>query len=433
MGQGFPFPDWVLYGIAALGILLTWRDVRFGLAAIAVSIGISPEFQTETVSNLRLEDLVMAAVFVAWGLRKLRDREPLVPATPLNRLWVFWLLAGGVSVLLGSVLGTLPSEKNGLFYWLKRLELALLFWVVADCVRSWADVRWLTTAGMVGAALSAAVGWHQKWLNPPREDVHWNAYKVKGPPGEKNNVYAQYLVLNALIGLALGLSLFPSRAAWVPLGLTGMMVVPILFAFSRSAVAAMGAGVVALVGVFQRRWMPFLLIAYFVVPAIVPSIVQKRMEQLSWERFKVERLNGYISAVKETLPRNPITGQGLGFAGFNRYENQYANTFAQEGLLGLAAFVALLVGVLRMQRETLALTTDPYLRGIVQGCFAGTIAYLIAGLSGVPLLAIRPAESFWFWTGVSAGVWRLVAASGDIAAEPARYGRARNAFETVSG
>jgi hypothetical protein len=62
---------------------------------------------------------------------------------------------------------------------------------------------------------------------------------------------------------------------------------------------------------------------------------------------------------------------------------------------------------LKMQNETLQMVSDPYLRGIVQGCFAGTIAYCIAGLSGVPLLAIRPSETFWFWTGLCAGIWRL--------------------------
>ncbi len=405
--QAMPLPNWLLYGIAILGALLTWRDVRFGLAAVAIAIGISPELRTDLAKDLRLEDFVIAAVVLSWFLRKVSTGERLIPETPLNRLWSWWLVAGALSIVFGILLGTVPSVKTSAFHWLKRLELALLFWVVADSVRSLKDVRFLATAGLVGALLSSYIGWHQKWMNPPREDVHWNAYKVGGPPGEKSNVYAQYLVFNTLVGLALGFSLYPSSASWLPFALTGIMVVPVLFSFSRSAMAAFGLGTVALVGVFHRRWLPLLLVAYFLIPAVVPSVVQRRLSELSWERFKVERLGGYIASVRETFSRNPLTGRGLGFAGFNRYENQYANTLAHEGVLGLLAFVALLFGVLKMLREATVLTNDPYLLGILQGSYAGTIAFLIAGLSGVPLLAIRPSETFWFWTGLCAGIWRL--------------------------
>lgn len=419
MGRPFPFPDWTLYALAIGGIVLSWLNVRFGLVAIAVAIGISPEYQTEMIRNLRLEDFVMGAVFLAWLLRKGSKQKPLLPFTPLNRLWFFWLLTGGFSVAFGIALGTLPSGWTGLFYWLKRLELALLFWVVADSVRSKSDVRWLATAGMIGAVLSAAIGWHQKWLNPPREDVHWNAYKVGGPPGEKNNVFAQYLVFNGLVALALGFSLYPSQAAWLPFALAGFIVVPILFSFSRSSVAALTLGGVSLVGVFYRRWLPLLLVGYFLLPVLIPPVVQRRLQQLSWERFKVERLFGYLHALEDTLAINPVTGAGLGFKGFNAYENQYANTLAQEGFLGLLAFLSLLWGTLRLLHKALSATTDPYLRGILQGCFAGTIAYAIAGLSGVPLLAIRPSETFWFWTGLCAGIWRIVVLGGEEAMDEA--------------
>jgi len=108
-----------------------------------------------------------------------------------------------------------------------------------------------------------------------------------------------------------------------------------------------------------------------------------------------------------------LTGHGLGFRGFNAYENQYANTLAQEGFLGLLAFLALLWGALCMLREALAATTNSYLRGILQGCFAGIIAYAIAGLSGVPLLAIRRSETFWFWMGLCAGIWRITVVGGE--------------------
>jgi hypothetical protein len=405
-------PNWLIYGVAVICGFLTWRDVKWGLTGIAIAIGISPEYRTEFAKDLRLEDFVMVAVFLAWLIQKARDREPLIPFTPLNRLWGFWLFTGAISVLLGIALGTLPSWKIGFFHWFKRLELALLFWMVADRVRSLADVKWLAVSGMVGALLSSYIGWQQKWLKwsdtNGEPSGNYNAYKVSGPQGEKPNVYAQYLVFNALVGLALAWSLHPLPGSWFLAALAGLTVVPILFSFSRSAIAALLVGIFSLTGVFHRRWLPLVLIAMVVVPSMLPSLLKERLEGLSWERFKVERLGGYIAAVKETLPVNPLTGRGLGFAGFNRYENQYANTLAREGILGLIAFLALLWGVLKMQNETLQMVSDPYLRGIIQGCFAGTIAYCIAGLSGVPLLAIRPSETFWFWTGLCAGIWRLV-------------------------
>ena len=67
MARPYPFPDWVLYALGVGGIVLTWHDLRFGLAAIA--IGISPEYQTEKIRNLRLEDFIMGMMFLAWLLR----------------------------------------------------------------------------------------------------------------------------------------------------------------------------------------------------------------------------------------------------------------------------------------------------------------------------------------------------------------------------
>lgn len=407
-----PIPDWFLYAIAVFGGILAWRDLRWGLTAIAIAIGVSPEYRTAVAKDLRLEDFLIAAVVLAWFLQKRMREEPLIPETPLNRILALWVLTGALSVAFGSVLGTLPSLRLGLLHLFKRIELIFLFWMVADQVRSLADVRWITVSGLVGAMLSSFVGWHQHWMNPPREGVHWNAYKVMGPPGEKSNVYAQYLVFNALVGFALALSLYPSPAMWLPLTLVGLATVPILFSFSRSAMAAYGVGALSLMAVFQRRWLPFLFLFALFLPALLPSDVERRLQMLSWEHFKVERLGGYIAAVRETFRKNPITGHGLGFAGFNRYENQYANTLGREGILGLIVFLGLLWTTLRMHGETLREARDPYLRGIVQGCFAGTIAFCIAGLSGVPMLAIRPSEAFWFWTGVTAGVWRLAVLEG---------------------
>lgn len=405
-------PKWLIYGVAVVCGLLTWRDVKWGLTGIAIVIGVSPEYRTEFAKDLRLEDFIIVAVFLAWLIQKYRNREPLIPFTPLNGLWLFWLFTGIISVLLGLVLGTLPSWKAGFFHWFKRLELSLLFWMVADRVRSIADVKWLAAGSMIGALLSSYIGWQQKWLkwsNLGGDQLtgNYNAYKVSGPEGEKSNVYAQYLVFNTLVGLALTWSLHPQPGGWFPAALAGLTIVPILFSFSRSAIAALGVGVINLVGAFHRRWLPFILIAIVAVPPLLPSLVKDRLGTISWERFKVERLGGYIAAVKETLPVNPLTGQGLGFAGFNRYENQYANTLAREGILGLIAFLALIWGILKMQNETLRMVSDPYLQGILQGCFAGTIAYCVAGLSGVPMLAIRSSETFWFWTGLCAGIWRL--------------------------
>lgn len=105
-------PNWLIYGVAVICGFLTWRDVKWGLTGLAIAIGISPEYRTEFAKDLRLEDFVMVAVFLAWLIQKARDREPLIPFTPLNRLWGFWLFTGAISVLLGLALGTLPSWKS---------------------------------------------------------------------------------------------------------------------------------------------------------------------------------------------------------------------------------------------------------------------------------------------------------------------------------
>ena len=67
----------------------------------------SPVYQSEMIRNLRWEDLIMGMMFLAWLLRKVSRRESLLPFSPLNHLWFFWLLTGGLAVIFGLALGTL--------------------------------------------------------------------------------------------------------------------------------------------------------------------------------------------------------------------------------------------------------------------------------------------------------------------------------------
>jgi O-antigen ligase len=228
-----------------------------------------------------------------------------------------------------------------------------------------------------------------------------------GPFVSKNH-FASYVGMAALLALGLSVGLAGrrdgrgwaagGRAGGVVLALVGAlaMAVGIFASLSRGGVVSLGAGVLAFIAFRWRqrsgggRTGP-LLVSLVVVTAVatlmllvVPSEVRERLSSMAGASFRLDTWRDSI----RTASSSPWVGQGLGTFedAYPRFkqghgelrvehaENDYLETLAEAGLLGLAlALAALIVPALSI----LGARPPSILRGLGAGALGGLAALLV--------------------------------------------------------
>lgn len=281
---------------------------------------------------------------------------------------------------------------------------------------------------LIGFGTAAAlIGIHQYITRAPMpaewvgvtESLRTRAYSIVGSP----NGLGSYLALMA--PLALGCAAYEKalwrRAVWLAAG--GILATGLLLTFSRGAWLALAAAVAVIALSFDRRLLVALLAGMMLVTAAVPPVNQ-RIGQLAsrnyWERSMVYggRLYRWNEAYKQ-MAHAPLTGAGMGRfggavaarrLGVMYSDNYYAKTMAESGLVGLAAFIALMAACGRLGfRVFHALRRRPE-RFLALGLWGGLLAVIfhntVENIFEIPFLNTY----FWFVTGLLS---RLPALAGE--------------------
>lgn len=203
------------------------------------------------------------------------------------------------------------------------------------------------------------------------------------------NAFATYLVL--ILPLAVAMLPHVHRrlhrlALWAVLMAAATL---LLFTYARAAWAAAIVAVV-IVGVLQdRRIVAAVLTGVAVGLLTIPSIGARLSDlfkshpyartanpnSLSW-RF------AYWSNVLHLVPRSPVTGVGLDVV--QRIEpdglpphDVYVQALVESGIVGLAAFVNLVVTAVRSLRGGLQRSYDPLGRSVLVAALASSVGFLI--------------------------------------------------------
>ena len=169
------------------------------------------------------------------------------------------------------------------------------------------------------------------------------------------------------------------------------------------------------------------LSAPLVLPTVLPKSVLKRVlytfepergqatvrvGKVAFDPSTSERLIAFEQAFQGWL-RRPILGFGV--TGFRFMDAQYARTLVETGILGFAAFMALLWAVLKSGLASFWSLSNPEERGLALGFVAGTVGLCVHAIGSNTFIIVRIMEPFWFFAGV---VMLLPALPAE--AEPAR-------------
>jgi O-antigen ligase len=398
--------------------LFVFVKTEVGLFLVLFSMLLSPEFSVgagalaeERTVILRLEDLLLIAIATSWFAKMAVNKElGLVVKTPLNRPILGYLVTTLLATLAGYVTGTVKTAA-GLFYVMKYVEYFVVYYMTVNYLRERPQARRLVITAFATAVIVSLIGAAQI---PGGQRV---SAPFEGEVGEPNTFGGYLLLMMAIAtGVALHTERFKTRV--VALGALGLMAVPFLFTLSRASY--LGAiPMAATFGVVSRRHRALvaliglgLAVAVVALPSVLPAPVTRRVlytfepergqatvkvGRVAFDPSTSERLLSMQQAIEGWAER-PILGWGV--TGFKFLDAQYARTLVETGIVGFAAFLVLVVAVLRAAYTTYQHVTDPEARGVALGFLAGSIGLLVHAVGANTFIIVRIMEPYWFFAGL---------------------------------
>ncbi len=410
-------------GVALLLIVLvvSFLNAELALHLILLSMLLSPEIvvggaggislgkpaSKGDVLVLRMEDLVLMAVALAWFARTALFKElGLIRRTPLNRAILAYVVSLILATLLGVLLGNVRPLR-GFFFSLKYVEYFVVYFMAVNYIQEERQLRRLLATAFVTCAISVVMGIAQI---PSGERV---AAPFEGKFGEPNT-FGGYLVfmLALILGHALSTASLPSGLAWM--AFSALVALPLLYTLSRSSWLAAIPMLLTLVILSPRRLLLMIGLGALVVmgPIAFPRQVVDRYnytlnEKVDRGQYRIggARLDSSTSARLDSWKlglagwtKRPLFGYGV--TGFAFMDAQFVRVLVEAGLVGLAAFLWLLWRLLQVAREVHRRIAGSRYEGLTLGYLAGLIAMLMHGIGANTFIIVRIMEPFWFMTGV---------------------------------
>jgi len=370
-----------------------------------ISIG-KPEMKGD-VLVLRMEDLVLAAVALAWFARTAVFKElGLIRRTPLNRVILAYVVSLVLATLVGVLLGSVRPLR-GFFFSLKYIEFFVVYFMAVNYIQEERQVWRLLATAFLACAISAVMGIAQI---PSGERV---AAPFEGKFGEPNT-FGGYLVfmLALILGRALSANSVPGALGW--LAFSGLVTLPLLYTLSRSSWLAAIPMLLTLIVLSPRRLLLMMGLGVLVVlgPLAFPKQVVDRYnytlnakEDRGEYRIGEARLDSSTSARLDSWKlglrgwaRRPLFGFGV--TGFAFMDAQFVRVLVETGLVGLGAFLWLLWRVVGVAWDVHRRVSGTRLEGLTLGYLAGLVAMIAHGICANTFIIVRIMEPFWFMTGI---------------------------------
>jgi O-antigen ligase len=348
-------------------------------------------------------DALLAVAAVAWIGSRGFDLRRVPPA-------MLWTLVALIALNLVSA-----SQAVDLGIGMRYLGITLNLFVLAIWLTTWATtprrVRVVVGAYVAGAAVSAGIAILAA-LGAPlpgRATLIGEGVRAQGLFKDPN-VFGAFLIPAALIVLEelVRPRLFRLRG-WAGAALLGLLVLGIVFAYSRAAWLDLGLALVVMLGVMTARADagPRVLVVLGLVLAVgavagatvalsgSASVLRERAQA---QRYDTERFAAQRSGIR-LAEAHPL---GIGPGQFEVVEpiashSIYVRVLSEQGVLGLAALVALLGGTLLLAAQNALLGRDTY--GVGSAALLGAWCGLLANSAFIDTLHWR---HLWL---VAALVW----------------------------
>lgn len=425
----------------ALGLLLGLIITVVGLARFEVLIHaliiLLPlqswiPYSLQQLGTLNPFNMLSLVIFTIWLVNAILQRERIINFSWMNFVIVFFVL-----VCLGALMTSLgfagsehwAAQLNPLKRWLSPI---LLFFPIANTRFSRPAIKRLvrTALLMVGFVAVLTI----KDLN----DIGWHNISLRtrfggafGFGGE--NDLAAFFVFYPVIALAIALFERKFFSRIILFSIFALAMLPLILSLSRGAYLGIIAALAA-ISLFRHRWMLVVLVFGVLFYEVwTPGIVQQRFARTMVAAKASDLVGGRVPAPNEEERKletssaqrvriwrgamRIIEDYPVGGVGYNVFQqaiprysnmewgmdahNMYLRIGAEMGLLGLAAFLALLifpgVTMLRVYRTT----GDRFMRGWMLGGMASICGILIVNVFGSRFTREELVGLYWVLVGLT--------------------------------
>lgn len=399
-----------IYLLAPIIFLIAFTYSDFALLLLIFFMLLSPEFILGGVYKrnvvLRLDDIFIFVTFFGWMTKTAINKElGLIKVTPINRWIAIYMFIYIVSSLLGVITGYL-NFNTSMFYLLKYFEYFLLYFMVVNCLKNTEQIKLFVYSFLIVGLVVSIYACFMHFSGSIRVTAPF-----EGRSGEPNTL-GGYLVLLMMVTLGLILNL-PHLKRKIILALGMCVAFPaFLFTLSRSSWVSFIPAYIVLLFLSRKGKFLLLIVSLILVlqfSVIFPTYVYDRIKytfetqqtrsvfgkDISIDESSAARVDTWKNSIKHWA-RSPIIGHGASSAG-SVVDNQYMRVLIEGGILGLLAFLIILISVFRNSIRTLHDMRDaPFEHGLTAGFIAGFIGLLVHALGAATFILIRIMEPFWF-------------------------------------
>jgi hypothetical protein len=405
----------LVIAVGTVVLLVAFLSTTASLYLLIVSMLLGPEFLVGGLAGattsagrgvtLRFDDFLIVVIGLGWFARVAMHREGAgITANPLNRWIALYILASVLATLFGVMQGRV-TPKAGFFFLLKYYEYVFIYFMVLNAVTTSNQMKGLVAASLVVCFLVSVFAISQI---PSGERA---SAPFEGEMGEPNTLGGYLVFMLAVVsGFLLTPRSVPKRMLLVILFAAGF--IGLLATLSRTSFLAAGVVLLAVIAILAARrslWLPVVLAVCVGGMAAMPGPVKERVlytftqareeGQIQVGRVRVdtstsERLRSWQQSGTIFLQR-PLLGNGVTGGPF--MDAMYPRVLSETGLIGMAAFFAMLWGAAKIGMRSYHSTGDPFQKALALGFLLGFLGLLVHAVGANTFLIVRIMEPFWLY------------------------------------
>jgi O-antigen ligase len=324
----------------------------------------------------------------------------------LNRPIFLYLGVCIISTGFGIMTGR-ASAKSGFFFVLKYFEYFLVYFMVVNHLQTREQMHRFLFCIFLTCFIVSVYGIFEI---PGGGRV---SAPFEGEVGEPNTFGGYLIFIGAVAAGMLGKSENP-KVKRALLFLLIVIIPPLLFTKSRSSYLAAVPVMLVLGYLSEKRVIVLSLMAIMLAlsPLYLPTQVKDRIlytfrqpehrEQIEIGGVRLDtstsaRLTSWKEALRDWT-KHPFWGYGV--TGYSFIDAQFPRVLVETGILGLAAFIYLLVSVFKLAFSNLKLLKISESKGLVLGFLVGYFGLLIHAIGANTFIIVRIMEPFWLLAGI---------------------------------
>ena len=413
MGVPLQFSTAILGGV--LVFIIAFVNTDLALIILIFSMLLSPEFTSGEVPGraikVRIDDIFIIVIFLGWIAKMAINKElGLMRSTRLNTPIMVYIVICLLSSFVAMIEGRL-NFRTSIFYLLKYIEYFMLFFLVANNMKTVAQAKkyifyLLLTCGIVSiySLASGAIGGR---VSAPFES---------GGGGEPNTL-AGYLMLMMALMMGFIFNSVPNNRRLMLIGLLSVSAIAFLYTLSRSGWISSFVAIAAFI-VFNKKHrmilIAVLMLVIILLPIFAPKQVQQRVND-TFTPFRTYKVMGGAVGIDESGTaridswkigftrwlKKPVLGYGIPAGAV--IDNQYTRVLNETGLIGLGAFISILMVIFSMAKNIYdSMKDDDFAQAVSVGLLAGFMGLLLFSAAAATFIIIRIMEPFWFLVAIVA-------------------------------